>query len=370
MFGTLVTSSPRRRILKFIKQTDPVAAVSRRSHDKMRAACLFCRSRKARCAGGGKRCQRCVGMNIECVYPDSRRQQQKNKDRRIVRTLRQPSAHESAMTGSESSSSIVARSATALFPLSSSMDQSLEAQLLGGYTLTEGPIDSGPLDMQLLDTNMTWATHSGSFMDTTCDPLALTSPVNEPELGDSSCHCLLHSITFLECLASDSVSRENRMDTLLAEFREAMEKLYVFLACKCCATSLEQNMLLAKAIRQISLICAKIANSFKALYLHHKKDKKNNTNSSFQQESGLDSSPAAFCSVNILVSSYRVNSREMLFLLDSLVTLHVSEFQEHIDKLKERSRNHLHQDLARALKEAEAYLEQAKETMRICMALG
>ncbi|KAH5364197.1 hypothetical protein HBI33_186920 [Parastagonospora nodorum] len=279
-------------------------------------------------------------------------------------------AHESAMTGSESSSSIVARSATALFPLSSSMDQSLEAQLLGGYTLTEGPIDSGPLDMQLLDTNMTWATHSGSFMDTTCDPLALTSPVNEPELGDSSCHCLLHSITFLECLASDSVSRENRMDTLLAEFREAMEKLYVFLAYKCCATSLEQNMLLAKVIRQISLICAKIANSFKALYLHHKKDKKNNTNSSFQQESGLDSSPAAFCSVNILVSSYRVNSREMLFLLDSLVTLHVSEFQEHIDKLKERSRNHLHQDLARALKEAEAYLEQAKETMRICMALG
>jgi len=56
MFGTLVTSSQGRRILEFIEHTDPVAAVSRTSHDKMRVACLFCRSRKVRhsismCAG-------------------------------------------------------------------------------------------------------------------------------------------------------------------------------------------------------------------------------------------------------------------------------------------------------------------------------
>lgn len=274
------------------------------------------------------------------------------------------------MRRSESSSGIITHSPTVLFPSSSVMDQPLGAELLGGSTLTEGTIDSGPLDMQLPDTTMTWATDSGTSMDTTYKPLALASPGNKSEIGGSSCHCLLLSITFLECLASDSVSRENRMDTLLAGFSEAMEKLNVFLGCKCCATSLEQNILLSKVVRQIILICAKTANSFKALYLHHNNAKHNNTNWSLQEKIGRDDSSAAFCSVNFLVSSYRVNSREMLLLLDSLVTLQLNEFQRHINKLEERSRSHLHPGLAGALKETEEYLQRAKETIRICMALG
>lgn len=274
------------------------------------------------------------------------------------------------MRRSESSSSVITHSPTLFLPSSSAMDQSMEAELLGGPTLTEGTIDSGHLDIQLPDTTMTWATDSGTSMDNIYEPLAPASPEKKSEIGGSTCHCLLLSITFLECLASDSVSRENRMDTLLAGFREAMEKLNVFWGCKCCATSLEQNTLLAKVIRQISIICAKTANSFKALYLHHKNDKNNNTNWSLQEDIGRDDSSAAFCSVNILVSSYRVNSREMLLLLDRLVTLQLNEFQGHIDKLKERSRSHSHQGLAGAIEETEEYLQQAKETIRNCMALG
>jgi hypothetical protein len=46
MFGTLVTTDVDRRTLEFIENPDPVAAVSRNLQDKIRFACILCRSRK------------------------------------------------------------------------------------------------------------------------------------------------------------------------------------------------------------------------------------------------------------------------------------------------------------------------------------
>jgi len=52
MFGTLVTKDLDRRTLEFVENADPVAAVSRNLQDKIRVACMFCRSKKVRSARG------------------------------------------------------------------------------------------------------------------------------------------------------------------------------------------------------------------------------------------------------------------------------------------------------------------------------
>jgi hypothetical protein len=99
--------------------------------------------------------------------------------------------------------------------------------------------------------------------------------------------------------------RENRIDLLLTYSRNAIETLSIFMTCKFCATSVEQNMLIAMIMRQISLICGKTANCYKAMHLHNSTS---NTNSSSRQQSELDGS----IGIDILVSSYRVTRQEML----------------------------------------------------------
>lgn len=46
MFGTLASTDFERGTLEFIENPDPVAAVSRNLQDKIRVACISCRSRK------------------------------------------------------------------------------------------------------------------------------------------------------------------------------------------------------------------------------------------------------------------------------------------------------------------------------------
>ena len=46
MFGTLASTDSEQGTLEFIENPDPGAAVSRNLQDKIRVACISCRSRK------------------------------------------------------------------------------------------------------------------------------------------------------------------------------------------------------------------------------------------------------------------------------------------------------------------------------------
>jgi hypothetical protein len=121
----------------------------------------------------------------------------------------------------------------------------------------------------------------------------------------------------------------------------------------------EQNMLIAMIMRQISLICGKTANCYKAMHLHNSTS---NTNSSSRQQSELDGS----IGIDILVSSYRVTRQEMLHLLEGLVTLQIGEFQHHLNTFKERYRNRPKQGQTEALREAEASIKLAQSVISSC----
>ncbi|PKY03433.1 hypothetical protein P168DRAFT_319960 [Aspergillus campestris IBT 28561] len=95
-----------------------------------------------------------------------------------------------------------------------------------------------------------------------------------------------------------------------------------------CVTCSEQNMLLAMAARQIGDLCGKTADCYTSLH---------------QRGHGEpDASPAkprrshSADLVDISVSTCRVNRRERLYLLGSLVTLQTFEFQRSIDTIKSR----------------------------------
>lgn len=51
--------------------SDPLGAVSKHGMEPL--ACVSCRSRKLKCDRTKPACSRCVKVNNECVYPESRR---------------------------------------------------------------------------------------------------------------------------------------------------------------------------------------------------------------------------------------------------------------------------------------------------------
>ncbi|KAI9661960.1 MAG: hypothetical protein M1821_009200 [Bathelium mastoideum] len=180
-------------------------------------------------------------------------------------------------------------------------------------------------------------------------------PWGKRRTESNSCCCLLSSISFLESLVSKSTTRENRIDLLLADVRNSMETLAIFMACERCAARVEQNMLLALAARQISAICGKTANCYKAINLCGLGD----TNSP-RHKPELDASVGL---VDISVSTYRVNRRERLHLLKSLVTLQIVECQQHINTIKSRYRNWPNHGQVEALIEAEKHIKSARLTI-------
>ena len=186
----------------------------------------------------------------------------------------------------------------------------------------------------------------------TSDPLSL-EPWGKMRPESDSCRCLLDSISFLERMASRSASRENRIDLLLAEVRNCLKTLAILMACERCAARVEHNTLLAMAARQISVIYGKMADCYKAMYLCGLGD----TTESSQQKPELYT-PAD--PVDISVSTYRVNRRERLHLLASLVTLQIVEFQQHLNTIKTRHCNWPNQGQAEALIEAENHVKLAK----------
>lgn len=199
---------------------------------------------------------------------------------------------------------------------------------------------------QTVHGDMAWAMNvdGPDWVGSTSESLCL-KPWGKASAESDSCGCLLSSISFLERLTSRSASRENRIDRLLADVRNSMETLAIFMACELCAARVEQNMLLAMAARQLSVICKKTANCYKALRLCGLGD----TNSS-RQKPELDVSAGP---IDISVSTYRVSQREGLHLLESLVTLHIVELQQHINTIKSRYRNQPNQGQAEAVIEAE-----------------
>jgi hypothetical protein len=179
--------------------------------------------------------------------------------------------------------------------------------------------------------NIVWATATDShdIVGSTLDS-PLLEPLGKTHTESDNC-CLLSSVSFLESLSSKSSSREDRLDLLLADLRNSIETLAVLLSCDRCASRVERNMLLAKAARQIGAICGRMANCCKAMH----QGSVSNPNSS---QLGSEPPPSPI-PVDISVATYRVNRRESLHLLGSLVALQIMDFQRQINTIKSRYRN-------------------------------
>lgn len=190
-----------------------------------------------------------------------------------------------------------------------------------------------------------------SSVDPTPEPLSL-EPWGKARTRSDSCRCLVTSISFLERLVSKSASRPNRIDLLLADVRNSIETLAIFMACERCAGKAEQNMLLAMAARQISVLCGKTSKCYKAMHMGAHGE----ANSS-RRKAEAD---ASACPVDISVSTYRVNRRERLHLIKSLVSLQIVDLQQHINSIKSRYRNRPNHGQAEALVEAENHIKLAQ----------
>ncbi|EFR00804.1 hypothetical protein MGYG_03809 [Nannizzia gypsea CBS 118893] len=425
MFGTLVSANFDRETLEYIENPDPVAAVSRTVQDKIRIACIICRSRKVRCSGEGKRCQRCISMGLECVYPKYQgrnKRRERNKARRttirrgkniatrtvcdeaepcvrndqakyseelvvddfddttfadssfdeslfapwIMDTAMQSNINASSEsnTNKNSTSTVdttvdIATNESSLSPKSCNATAVSPIQLLDlstaeiSMTSLLRPSTAGGTDsFESLEGSHTtygdvaWTINGdgNSTAGSTPGPLLL-DPCGKAHTKSDGCCCLLNSISFLERLTSRSTSHENRIDLLLADVRNSIETLATFISCERCAVRVEQDILLAMAARQISIICGKTANCYKTMRLC---------------ALGKNASVGA---VDISVSTYRVNQHEKLHLLGSLVALQILECQQHINTIKARYRDRPSKGHAEALIEAENHIKLARVTI-------
>ncbi|KAI8946058.1 hypothetical protein F4801DRAFT_566047 [Xylaria longipes] len=208
------------------------------------------------------------------------------------------------------------------------------------------------------DSDMSWTMSADGHSTAGRSPEALPlEPWDKTRPKPGSCRCLLSSISFLDRLVSRAASCESRMDRLLGDVREAIEALTKFMACERCVGQVELNIVLAMAARQISVICGKVANGYKALHMMASAGDKSSSRES-QQRPGLEGSASPV--VEISVSTYRVNQRERLCLLKSLVTLQIAELQQHINTMAWQYRNRPNPGQAGALREAKKQIKLAQ----------
>ncbi|KAL3486091.1 hypothetical protein BJX62DRAFT_229028 [Aspergillus germanicus] len=203
--------------------------------------------------------------------------------------------------------------------------------------------------------DIVWATTAdgNGTIESTSEPLPL-EPLGKTHTESGSC-CLLSSVSFLERLSSKSSSREDRLDLLLGELRNSIETLAGFISCDRCAARIEQNMLLAMAARQIGGICGRMANCCKAMH-------RSNISDTSSSQHGNEPAPSPI-PVDISVATYRVNRREKLHLLESLVALQIMDFQRQINTIKSRYRNRPNKGQVEALSEAENYVKLAQVSL-------
>ncbi|KAA8642670.1 Zn(II)2Cys6 transcription factor domain-containing protein [Aspergillus tanneri] len=413
MFGTLVSTGLDRETLEFIENPDPVAAVSRSVQDTIRVACIHCRSRKVRCSGDRKRCQRCEAIGLECIYPESHgrnKRQDTNKGSRAairrnnsvsIRTVfdeadnQEKSSQDLSLddldcnkfndgcideslfmpwimdTPMQQSSPAAADLAVTRPPFSARRRSATEAaqdQLPGiptadpSFASLLGPSNSSSTGdaecwqgVHLSQDDIVWTTTTDvhATMGSISETLPV-EPLGETRTESDNC-CLLNAVSFLERLSSKSSSREDRLDLLLADLRKSIETLAVFISCDRCATRVEQNMLLAMAARQIGVICGRMANCCKAMHQGSLSD----TGSS---QRGSEPVPCPI-PVDVSVATYRVNRREKLHLLGSLVALQIMDFQRQINIIKPRYRNRPNKGQVEGLSEAENYVKLAQVSL-------
>ncbi|PWY71366.1 hypothetical protein BO83DRAFT_51935 [Aspergillus eucalypticola CBS 122712] len=105
-------------------------------------------------------------------------------------------------------------------------------------------------------------------------------------------------------------------------------------------------MLLAMAARQIGVICGRIANCCKAMHQGSLSD-----TGSLQRGNEPVLCPIP---VDVSVATYRVNRREKLHLLGSLVVLQIMDFQRQINISKSRYRNRPNKGQVDALNQVDA----------------
>lgn len=82
-----------------------------------------------------------------------------------------------------------------------------------------------------------------------------------------------------------------------------------------------------------------------------------------QQESGSD---PPFNLFDILVSTYRVNRRESLHLLKSLLCLQIVDFQNQVSTLKSQYRNPPNEGQAEAFRDVENHIRLAQSALDEC----
>ncbi|PYH67863.1 uncharacterized protein BO88DRAFT_464623 [Aspergillus vadensis CBS 113365] len=180
-------------------------------------------------------------------------------------------------------------------------------------------------------------------------------PLGETRTESDNC-CLLSSVSFLERLSSKGSSREDCLDLLLADLRNSIETLAVFISCDRCATRVEQNMLLAMAARQIGVICGRMANCCKAIH-------QGSLSETGSSQRGSEPVPCPI-PVNVSVATYCVNRREKLHLLGSLVALQIMDFQRQINIIKSQQyRNRPNKGQVEALSEAENHVKLAQVSL-------
>jgi hypothetical protein len=114
-------------------------------------------------------------------------------------------------------------------------------------------------------------------------------------------------------------------------------------------------MLLAMAARQIGAICGRMANCCKAMH-------RSNISDTSSSQHGSEPAPSPI-PVDISVATYRVNRREKLHLLESLVALQIMDFQRQINTIKSRYRNRPNKGQVEALSEAENYVKLAQVSL-------
>ncbi|KAI1734278.1 hypothetical protein F4680DRAFT_438870 [Xylaria scruposa] len=254
--------------------------------------------------------------------------------------------------------SLQSSSATMALPELSTIDTPLTSSSDPSPTDGVGELEPWPETGMAPDSDVSWAisTDGHSTADPSLEALPL-EPRDKMRPRSSSCRCLLSSISFLERLVSGAASCESRMDRLLGHVREAIETLAKFMACERCVAQVELNIVLAMAARQISVICGKVANGYKAMHMTTSAGDKSSPRGSQQRSEHEGSGSPA---IEISVSTYRVNQRERLYLLKSLVTLQIAELQQHINTMAWRYRNRPNPGQAGALREAKNQIKLAQ----------
>lgn len=182
-------------------------------------------------------------------------------------------------------------------------DKSLTSLLRPSDMNSSGELESWETS-QPVDDGMTWEMDPDEHGTLTLIPESLSHELlSKSGPKPDSCCCLLSAMSFLERLTSIFASQENRIDLLLADVRNSIETLSSFISCEACAARVEQNMLLAMAARQISVLCGKTANCYRAMHLCGRGD---STSSQQKVELGASTGP-----IDISVSTYRATRREL-----------------------------------------------------------